>query len=190
MKLCLRPSKSRIRSSMLSSFTIIWLVAVASAGWSEWAAAAACPSTDYVLQTQAELDAFGATGCDSVVGNLVVSGMTDANDLGGLSNLRSVGGRLSLSSLTKVNSLDGLNNLRSVGSDVSIEGNRRLENLSYLGRLTSIGGHLTIDGNPKLARIDGLSGLAKIGRALSIVDNKNFNYNLHFSKLTKIKSYK
>ena len=49
----------RISTSMLRPFAVACLVAVASLGWTGWAAAAACSSTNYDLDTQAEVDAFG-----------------------------------------------------------------------------------------------------------------------------------
>ena len=71
MKLSLQPLMPRISTSMLRPFAFACLVAVASLGWTGWAAAAACSSTNYDLNTQAEVDALGATGCDSVSGYLV-----------------------------------------------------------------------------------------------------------------------
>ena len=62
----------RMSTSMLRPFAVACLVAVASLGWTGWAAAAACSSTNYDLNTQAEVDALGATGCDSVSGYLYI----------------------------------------------------------------------------------------------------------------------
>ena len=92
MKLSLQPLMYRIKTSMLRPFAAACLVAVASLGWTGWAAAAACSSTNYDLNTQAEVDALGATGCDSVSGNVYIRNSADITNLDGLANLTSVGG--------------------------------------------------------------------------------------------------
>ena len=84
----------RIRTSMLRPFAAACLVAVASLGWTGWAVAAACSSTNYDLNTQAEVDALGATGCDSVSGDLRIENSSDITNLDGLANITSVGGDL------------------------------------------------------------------------------------------------
>ena len=102
---------------MLRPFAAACLVAVASLGWTGWAAAAACSSTNYDLDTQAEVDALGATGCDSVSGYLRIEDSTDITNLDGLANITSVGGYLYILSndaLTIARSM-GLANLTSVG---------------------------------------------------------------------------
>ena len=86
----------RITTSMLRPFAAACLVAVASLGWTGWAVAAACSSTNYDLNTQAEVDALGATGCDSVSGYLYIRNSTDITNLDGLASITSVGGYLSI----------------------------------------------------------------------------------------------
>ena len=91
------------------------LLLIASLSWSGTAAAAACSSTDYALTTQAEVDAFGATGCDSVVGYLYIANSSDITNIDGLANLTSVGGSLSIYNNAALTNLDGLANITSVG---------------------------------------------------------------------------
>lgn len=56
--------------------------------WTEGAWTVNCASTSYDLHSQAELDALGATGCDSVPGNLIVGNASDLTYLDGLANDR------------------------------------------------------------------------------------------------------
>ena len=115
----------RMSTSMLRPFAVACLVAVASLGWTGWAAAAACSSTNYDLNTQAEVDALGATGCDSVSGYLYIRNSTDITNLDGLANLTSVGGDLYISRATPPSpTFDGLANLTSVGGDLASQQRR------------------------------------------------------------------
>jgi hypothetical protein len=52
--------------------------------WAEGVWAVDCPQSNYQLTTQAEVDALGATGCDSVWGNLFIGDSTDITNLDGL----------------------------------------------------------------------------------------------------------
>ena len=106
---------------MLRPFAAACLVAVASLGWTGWAAAAACSSTNYDPSTQAEVDALGATGCDSVSGDLYIRNSSDITNLDGLANLTSVGGESVHRIQRALTNLDGLANLTSVGGDLSSE---------------------------------------------------------------------
>ena len=45
-----------------------------------------------IFNTQAEVDALGATGCDSVSGDLRIENSSDITNLDGLANITSVGG--------------------------------------------------------------------------------------------------
>ena len=115
MKLSLHLLMIRISTSMLRPFAAACLVAVASLGWTGWAEAAACSSTNYDLNTQAEVDALGATGCDSVSGNVYIRNSADITNLDGLANITSVGGGLNIYNNNALTNLDGLANLTSVG---------------------------------------------------------------------------
>ena len=65
MRLSLQSLRSRTSPSMLRPFVAACLMILASFGWIEWAAAAACPLNDYQFKYQNNVDALGATGCDS-----------------------------------------------------------------------------------------------------------------------------
>ncbi|MDA9581314.1 hypothetical protein N9S00_08940, partial [Luminiphilus sp.] len=87
------------------------LLLIASLTWSGTAAAAACSSTNYALNTQAKVDALGATGCDSVSGDLYISGFSRITNLDGLANITSVGGYLAIDLTDALTNLDGLANI-------------------------------------------------------------------------------
>ena len=130
-----------------------------------------CPSTDYTLATQAEVDALGATGCYAISGRLSISG-TDITSLSSLSGITSVGGDLNIgynAALTNLNGLSGITG--SVGGNLSISGNPALTNLDGLSGITSIGGSLYIGENVALTNLDGLSGLTSVGGPLTIQYN-------------------
>lgn len=69
----------------------IWILL--SVGWSSAVGAAACssPGRFILLTTQAEVDALGATGCDSIPKGLIIEG-ADISDVDALINITGVGG--------------------------------------------------------------------------------------------------
>ena len=83
--------------------------------WADGAGAAECSQNSYFLDTQAEVDALGATGCDSVRGDLKIQS-SDTTNLDALANLTSVGGDLNISFNDVLTNLDGLANITSVGT--------------------------------------------------------------------------
>ena len=129
---------------MLRPFAAACLVAVASLGWTGWASAATCSSTDYNLSSQGEVDALGASGCDSVSGALIIRFSTDITNLDGLENITSVGNELYIIDNDALTNLNGLANITSVGGYLEITGNAALTNLDGLANITSVGGSLTI----------------------------------------------
>ena len=64
--------------------------------WVEGVWAVVCPQEGYELTTQAEVDALGATGCDSISGHLYIRASTDITNLDGLANITGVGGYLEI----------------------------------------------------------------------------------------------
>jgi hypothetical protein len=152
-----------------------------------------CSQNDYILNTQAEVDAF-PQDCDaagsllilngfditnlnslsnltSVVGNVDIDGNNALINLDGLSNLASVGGRLDITVNGVLTNIDGLTNLASVGGRLRILDNTILPDLNGLSGLTSVVGRVYITRNDALANVDGLSGLTSVGSYLFIVDN-------------------
>ena len=103
------------------------LLLIVSFGWTAWAEAAACSSNDYEFTTQEEVDALGATGCDSISGNLtlrpsIYDNSTDITNVDGLANLTSVGGYLRIEDNLALTNLSGLANITSVDSEPGVEG--------------------------------------------------------------------
>ena len=96
------------------------LLLIVSFGWTAWAEAAACSSNDYEFTTQAEVDALGATGCDSISGYLRIKTSTDITNLDGLASIASVGGDLIIENNAALSNLIGLANITSVGGDLFI----------------------------------------------------------------------
>ena len=177
---------------MLRPFAVACLVAVASLGWTGWAAAAACSSTDYYLSTQAEVDALGATGCDSISGFIafVENVSSDGEtiwDLSSLANLTSVGGDLFISGIYQGN-LDGFKNLTTVGGNLTVQKSafmREIE-IGNLANLTYVGGNLTIAQNIYLQEFEGLRNLTSVGGYLNISYNNDLRNLGGLSNLTNV----
>lgn len=128
-----------------------------------------CPLTDYVLTSQAEVDAFPA-GCSSIAGDLIIRGQS-ITDLTPLSNINRIDGRLIIDGNTLLQNLDGLNSLGSVGGNCSIIQNLGLLNINGLSNLSSIGGSLSLAYNFQLSNVDGLSNLSSIEGGIYLNDN-------------------
>ena len=94
--------------------------------WVEGVWAVDCPSEDYDLNSQAEVDALGAAGCDRISGYLYIGNSTDITNLDGLTNITSLGGRLIISSNSALTNLDGLANITSVGGGMNVLSNTTL----------------------------------------------------------------
>ena len=161
----------RRTSLMLRPFAIACLVAVASLGWTGWATAAACSVTDHELTTQAEVDALGATGCDSVLGYLYIIDDTDITNLDSLASITSVGGDLNIAGNAALTNLNGLANLTGVGGTLYIYQNDALTNLDSLANITSVEGDLYIAGNAALTDLNGLTNITSLEGSLSILEN-------------------
>ena len=84
--------------SLLKALPLLLLPLLCADG--AWAAE--CVQTDYDLNTQAEVDALGATGCDSVRGHLLI-------------------GFSAAFTSDRILTLDGLANITSVGTDGSAD---------------------------------------------------------------------
>lgn len=151
---------------------------------SVWASAQDCPATNYVLTSQAEVDAFPG-GCDHVLGSLTISG-ADITDLSPLSNIATIEDDLTiignpmLASLDDISgisdirffyieqnplltSIDGFNGLTTLGR-LQIVNNATLVSVNGFTSLTSVSDRFRIRQNASLSSIDGLSNLSTAGR--------------------------
>ncbi|MDG2045822.1 MAG: hypothetical protein P8J79_01285 [Halioglobus sp.] len=91
----------------------------------------ACIQGDYVLRTQAEVDAF-PEDCVSVPGSIEIVSSADITNVDGLSGLTSVGGYLKIKYNDALINLDGLSGLTSVGGYLKIKYNNVLTNCQSL----------------------------------------------------------
>ena len=85
----------------------------------------ACTQEDYVLLTQAEVDAF-PQDCVSVGGSIDIVSSADITNVDSLSNVTSVGGYLKIKHNDALINLDGLSGLTSVGGYLKIKYNNVL----------------------------------------------------------------
>ena len=132
--------------------------------WVEGAWALDCPDDNYVLNTQAEVDALGATGCDRIWGRLHIGSSTDITNLDGLANLTYVGDSLLIRNNAALTNIDGLANLTLPEfGDLEISYNAALTNIDGLANLTFVGESLYIRNNAALTNIDGLANLTSVG---------------------------
>jgi len=137
------------------------------------ACAPVCPE-DITFTTQAEIDAFGDSGCTEITGNINIGKydtVSNITNLNGLANLTSIGGYLKIDSNPQLANLNGLNGLTNIGSHLHIGFNDQLESLDGLEHLTSIGGDLFISYNDQLENLDGLKNLTSVRAYLTIDSN-------------------
>lgn len=107
---------------------------------------------DVVLETQAEVDAFGANNYTDITGSLTIDGIEEITDLTPLEPLMVVGGILEISSI-EVTSLEGLHRLRFIGDRLRLLGLMDLENLQGLRGLRQIGNSIN------LSEVNGITNL-------------------------------
>ena len=114
------------------------------------------------LKTQSEVDAFYDSGCDSIIGNLVIgdcfSCASDISNLFGLGNLKYVEGSV-LIYYTQLGTLIGLDNLIEITGSLRIYGNSNLNELNGLYGLQKTGSYIQIYDNPNLSILQGLNNL-------------------------------
>jgi hypothetical protein len=126
-----------------------------------------CGSQTFTKQT--DLDAFAATGCDSILGFLTVAS-SDISSLDSLHRIKYVSGRVAISGTALLN-LYGLDSLRSIGNQLVIDNNNFLENLSGLGSLHTIGDNFLVELNSNLLNFSGLDSLQTINGYFRIDEN-------------------
>ncbi len=132
-----------------------------------------CPEGDVVLQTQNEVNAFvtAFATCDSLMGNLQISGGSSINDLSGLSFITYIAGDLIITNNYVLEELTGLQNLKNIDGNIQLQNNRDLTSISQLQQLTMIAGQLRINNNDSLPNLEGLDQLVSIGTNLIIQGN-------------------
>lgn len=165
-------------------------------------------NSNYILSTQAEVDAFPA--CNFVNGNLRIAG-ADIVDLTPLSGLASITGLLEIQNNTTLASLDGLHNLKAVGGllmsnnpvlaslsplsklsgdallPLIIESQAALTNLHGLEGITGAN-YLKIQGNTNLQTLTGLDNLAIVRGEFLLTQNPALLHLDQLGKLTTLQS--
>lgn len=123
-----------------------------------------------VLNTQAEVDAFGALGYTRLEGSLIIGrqgvGKDTITSLAALSSLRHVTNNVALNSMYKGHEFTGLENLETIGGSLQVNSADSLWNIA-MNNLTSVGGDLSITSAavsqilcPALERVGGTMTLA------------------------------
>ena len=144
-----------------------------------------CPGD--TLYTQAEVDAFVSSGCDTIDGNLVIDGV-DITDLSGLSHVKYVNGHLGIINTSILLINEAFAQLHTVNGDFFIEDNDELGATTEYAfpQLVKIGGALFIGGNDALFRLEGFASLASVGADLQIIGNLLLAHISAFPSLSSI----
>ncbi len=121
---------------------------------------------NFILQNLSGLSSLSALGADGL--NI---GITDINNLDGLSNLLTVEGGVNISD--NILSLEGLDNLFRIGGLLNIS-DSQISNLNGLSSLNSIGG-LVLNNNDGLISLQGLENLDSLKNEISLSNNNLLN---------------
>ena len=138
--------------------------------WVEGVSGEACSRYSYAFKSQAEVDALLNTGCDEILGTVIING-TYIQNIDGLANVTSIGGSLDIRNNPALENLDGLANLSSVGNQLIIYNNFNLQNIDGLRSLAAVEGNLGLYYLDAITNLDGLSKLSSVGGGLSIIGN-------------------
>lgn len=131
-----------------------------------------------LLETQEEVEEFGAVGYTRIAGNLAIGGNeSDISDLSPLQGITLLDGSLIVETGNSLlTSLNGLQNITMTtkGASLSISHNHGLKNLDELKNLVAdsvVISSLKIGNNTSLTNIDGLQSITKLGYILMISGN-------------------
>jgi hypothetical protein len=129
---------------------------------------------DVILETQEEVNNFGAGDWCSINGKLSIGfkggpngNILDLTPLQGLKTVRS----LFIYNNAALESLDGLNDLEILRGSLLIYNNYELLNINALERLTTAPGKIEIQWNPLLGNIDGLRNITSDVQEILIDNN-------------------
>ncbi|HRX98398.1 MAG TPA: T9SS type A sorting domain-containing protein, partial [Bacteroidales bacterium] len=158
-----------------------------------------CLPNGITFTSQEQIDNFFANypGCNTIKGNVEISGNFDITNLDGLLGLKKIEGQLlvdhnyelhnfigldslkeALGMITIANNIHlvdftGLESLATIGDNLMITENDDLINLAGLESLTVIPGSLGIGENPSLLNLNGLENLENVGSLLFIDHNED-----------------
>ncbi len=135
--------------------------------------AATCPSHDYQVYDQDDLDLLIADleSCDTIEGRLQINSHYSLTNLDGLENLQHIGDQLAIENNNVLVDIGGLQNLVTVGGSVEIRFNNMLPDLDGLIGLSVVENWLQIRFNDSLENLDGFSGLIEVGGGVEVRDN-------------------
>ncbi|MEX0288493.1 MAG: hypothetical protein AB3N14_05235 [Flavobacteriaceae bacterium] len=122
---------------------------------------------DVQLNTQQEVEEFGAQGYNKIEGNLFIGKddniTNDIDDLSSLNDLMEVSGTVNVAD-TILEYLEGFDNLTSVGSAFRLAHNNQLINLDALANLENVGdlivGGFALESIKGLSKVTSVNGLA------------------------------
>ncbi|GGG29180.1 hypothetical protein GCM10011344_32560 [Dokdonia pacifica] len=121
---------------------------------------------DLYIDSQEDLDEFGANMYTEIIGNFNIQpfsgGNTDITNLNSLSSLKRVTGDFSIQSSPLLENLQGLEQLESVGNQFVLNNLESINTLELLQSLQSVG-RLTIFSLDQLENLSGLESLTYMG---------------------------
>jgi len=166
---------------------------------------------DVLLETQAEVDSFGANNYTEITGNLEIGQTSSSNvtdltplvlltsiggdlkvsggftNLNGLQNITTIGGTLLVGECSYITNIDELSNLSIIGKDIFFEHNLALLTVDGIIGITAVNGSLHLSRNRALTNVDGFKNITSISDSLYLFDNVFINLN-GFKNLTTIGS--
>jgi len=140
------------------------------------------------FNTQAAIDDFLYNGCETIQGDLTITG-DDITNLNGLRNVKTITGDLKIWNNTILETLEGLESLETIGGTLWVRINPSLRNLSGMPEIESVHS-IQVEYNKvlesifaqNLAKIESLSGNLYIGfnQKLEVLNHQvGFNYLTH-----------
>lgn len=168
-------------------------------------------SGDVELNSQEEVDEFGANNYLEISGKMVVWSKDDngspITDLSPLYSIEKIGGFIQIIKCHNLISLEGFNDLKSVGgvnitfndnledinafqnlehsNVLSISSNSKLLSINTFSKITSLEGRLYVAGNESLTNLEGLQNLTTVGK-VEISHNENLQSIPQFTALTTV----
>ena len=136
------------------------------------------------LDTQAEVDSFGASGYTKINGHLTIQNTT-VNDLSPLSTINEVLGTVTIKNNDSLPNLVGLHNISSV-IDLYILNNNMLTSLDGLNELDSVLNIFKIMYNDSLINLNGLEDLNFVANELVINVNQSLETLEGIDNLTEM----
>lgn len=139
-----------------------------------------CLPEGITFTTQEQIDNFFANypGCNTIEGNVEISGNFDITNLDGLLGLERIEGELLVHHNYELHNFIGLDSLKEVQGMITIAHNIHLVGFAGLESIATIGDNLMIIENDDLVSLAGLESLTVIPGSLGIGENPSL-LNLH-----------